>query len=139
MERSRYDAVGVGRGGSGWSPRWRGGPARPGGGERYSVARVGVGATTPALISRDEAGARLSRCAGGPGAGARRACWAPSLCPLPDFARVFLWLGQGTGVGMEGLMGFLELGRLWGRRLPGPDLARVHLQRDRRHCLAPDC
>lgn len=40
------------------------GEARPGGGERYSVAWVGVGATTPARISRDEARARLSRCAG---------------------------------------------------------------------------
>lgn len=38
--------------------------AGPGGGERYLVAWVGVGATTPAWISRDEAGVRLSRCAG---------------------------------------------------------------------------
>lgn len=78
-----------------------GGEARPGGGERYSVAGVGVGATTPARISRDEAGALLSRCAG-----AREQVRA-GLAGLQDSAPCLtlpvsscgLDRGQGTGVG----------------------------------------
>lgn len=65
MERSRYDAVGVGRGGSGWSPRWRGGPAR-GRGEVLGGQGGGGGHyASPDLARRGPSAAQQVR--GGPG------------------------------------------------------------------------
>lgn len=89
-----------------------GGEARPGGGERYSVAWVGVGATTPARISRDEAGARLSRCAGTreqvrarlAGLCAPRLAWLVASCGF----------GGLEGAGNPTLMAFPELGLVGG-------------------------